>query len=123
MCGAAGGLKRNLILSYFIMSLSNSTFFSSSSTIFSIALKMVPLSENIFLGSVPCSVPDGPARFLLSSRCPAAHCALRLAQTNVSPGFTLMLDVRDVHAIPNELRAAMVTWLPVICAVSCLACS
>jgi len=42
-----------------------------------------------------------------------------------------MLDVRDVPALPNELRAAMATWLPVMsagvaadvhCAVSCLAC-
>jgi len=41
-----------------------------------------------------------------------------------------MFDVRDAPALPNELRAAMVTWLPVmsagvaadvLCAVSCLA--
>jgi len=70
---------------------------------------------------VPCSVPDGPARFLLRSRgqsrlppgsCLAVHVALRLAQTNVPPGFTLMRDVRDAPALPNELRAAMVAWLP-----------
>jgi len=76
---------------------------------------------------VPCSVPDGPARFLLSSRCQlrlppgsclAVHFALRLAQTNVPPGFTLMRDVRDAPALPNELRAAMVTWLPEMSALS-----
>jgi len=39
--------------------------------------------------------------------------ASRLAQTNVPPGFTLMLDVRDA-ALPNKLRAATVTWLPVM---------
>jgi len=42
-----------------------------------------------------------------------------------------MHDVRDVPALPNKFRAAMVTWLPVmsagvaadvLCAVSCLAC-
>jgi len=42
-----------------------------------------------------------------------------------------MLDTRDAPALPNELRAAMVTWLPVmsagvaadvLCADSCLAC-
>jgi len=41
-----------------------------------------------------------------------------------------MLDVRDAPALPNEFRAAMVTWLPVmsagvdadvLCAASCLA--
>jgi len=41
-----------------------------------------------------------------------------------------LLDVRDAPALPDELRAAMVTWLPVmsagiaadvLCAVSCLA--
>jgi len=42
--------------------------------------------------------------------------ALRLAQTNVPPGFTLILDVRDVPALPNELRAKMATWLPVMSA-------
>jgi len=31
---------------------------------------------------------------------------------NVQPGFTLMRDVRDAPALPNELRAAVVTWLP-----------
>jgi len=75
-----------------------------------------------------------PAMFFLRSRwqsrlspgsCLAVHCGLRLAQTNFSPGFTLWLEVRDAPALPNELRAAMVTWLPVaadvICAVSCLA--
>jgi len=40
-----------------------------------------------------------------------------------------MIDVRDAAAVPNELRAVMVTWLPVMsggiadvfCSVSCLA--
>jgi len=41
-----------------------------------------------------------------------------------------MIDVREAPALPNELRAAIVTWLPVMsagvaaevpCAVSCLA--
>jgi len=75
---------------------------------------------------VPCSVPSR-----LSPRsCLAVDFALCLAQTNVPPSFTLMLDVRDAPALPNDLRAAMVTWLPVmsagvaadaLCDVSCLA--
>jgi len=57
---------------------------------------------------VPGSVPDGPTRISLSSPWQsiltpgswlAFHCALRLTQTNVSPGLTLMLDARDFPAL------------------------
>jgi len=58
----------------------------------------------------PCGLRE--ASRLTPGNCLATHFALRLAETNVPPGFTLMHDVRDVPALPNKFRAAMVTSQP-----------